>query len=310
MGIIISVIVPVYNDSRGLKDTLESLVNQNSPPENFEIIVADNGSTDNTLDVAKAFTQKYPKLIRFVVEDKTQSSYAARNMGIKNARGSIIAFIDADMSVDEDWLTGISDSLKEHQADYLACNVEIYTKGKSIFGLYNKMTGFPVEDYVRNLHFAPTCCLVVRKIVFENAGLFDSRLISSGDKEFGTRVYKSGYKIYYEPNIVMKHPARSSLKQLFSKSFRIGRGAQQLSSYHPERYKIMPRNISGPFHYLLSMIRNFLRIIEENEIWNKSSFGTRIGFFKIYMAGQIAHKAGYVYEGKEEKKNRNTTGDY
>jgi len=185
MGIMISVIVPVYNDSRGLKDTLESLVNQNFPPENFEIIVADNGSIDNTLDVAKEFIQNYTKLIRFVVEDKTQSSYAARNKGMKDAKGSIVAFIDADMSVDEDWLTRISDSLEEHQADCLACNVEIFTKGKSVFGLYNKMTGFPVEDYVRNLHFAPTCCLVVRKIVCENAGLFDSRLISSGDKEFG-----------------------------------------------------------------------------------------------------------------------------
>lgn len=304
MGIMISVIVPVYNDSRGLKDTLESLVNQNFPPENFEIIVADNGSTDNTLDVAKEFIQKYSKLIRFVVEDKTQSSYAARNKGIKNAKGAIVAFIDADMSVDKDWLTGISYSLEEHQVDYLACNVEIFTKGKSIFGLYNKMTGFPVEDYVRDLHFAPTCCLVVRKIVFENAGLFDSRLISSGDKEFGTRVYKLGYKIYYDSNIVMKHPARSSFKQLFSKSFRIGRGAQQLSSYHPKRYKIMPRDISGPFHYLLSMIRNFLRIIKGNEIWNKSSFGTRIGFFLIYLAVQLAEHAGYIYEGKEEGKKR------
>jgi len=188
MGIIISVIVPVYNDSRGLKDTLGSLVNQDFPPENFEIIVADNGSTDNTLNVAKAFTQKYSKLIRIVVEDKIQSSYAARNKGIKKSTASIIAFIDADMSVAKNWLTGISDSLEEHQVNYLACNVEIFTKGKTIFGLYNQMTGFPVEDYVRNLHFAPTCCLVVRKTVFKNAGIFDSRLISSGDREFGNRV--------------------------------------------------------------------------------------------------------------------------
>ena len=58
MGIIISVIIPVYNDSHGLRDTLESLITQNYPPENFEVIVADNGSTDNTLDVAKEFIQK------------------------------------------------------------------------------------------------------------------------------------------------------------------------------------------------------------------------------------------------------------
>lgn len=305
MGILISVIAPVYNDTRGLKDTLESLVNQNFSPENFEIIVADNGSTDNTLDAAKGIIHKFSKLIRIVVEDKIQSSYAARNKGIKNAKGSILAFIDVDMSVDKDWLTRIAESLEEHQADYLACNVEIFSKGKSIFGLYNKMTGFPVEDYVRNLHFAPTCCLVVRKTVFENAGLFDSRLISSGDMEFGNRVYKSGYKIYYEPNIVMKHPARSSFKQLLVKSFRIGRGVQQLSYYHPKRYKIIHLKTSGPFYYLLSMMRNFFRIMKRNEIWNKSSCRTRIGFFLIHLAVQLAHHTGYIYEGKKIMTHRN-----
>ena len=96
--------------------------------------MADNGSNDNTLDMAKSFTKKYPELIHIVVENNIKSSYAARNKGIKSSNGKIIAFIDADMTVEKDWLTRIVESLEKYRGDYLACKVEIYLKENSIFG--------------------------------------------------------------------------------------------------------------------------------------------------------------------------------
>ncbi len=239
----ISVIIPVYNDQCGLKDTLDFLVNQDFPKKDFEIIISDNGSSDNTLDTEEMFAKKYPELIRIVIENNIKSSYAARNKGIKASTGSIIAFIDADMTIDKDWLTRIVDSLEKYRVDYLACSVEIYLKIKSAYGLYNKITGFPVESCINDNHFAPTCCLIVRKNVFDEVGLFDLRLVSSGDYEFGNRVFDSGYKLYYDASIVMRHPARSTFKQIFCKFFRIGRGYKQLSYYYPKRYKKLSRNI-------------------------------------------------------------------
>lgn len=300
----ISVIIPVYNDPRGIKDTLESLVNQDFLSENFEIIVTDNWSTDNTLDVVKKFMQKYPKLIRFVIEDTIQSSYAARNKGIKISKGSIIAFIDADMTIDKDWLTRIVNSLEKHQVDYLACRVEIYLKEKSTFGLYNKMTGFPVENYMNKNHFAPTCCLVVRRKVFDDVGLFDSRLFSSGDYEFGNRVFRSGYKLYYDSNIVMMHPARSSFKQIFYKFFRIGRGAQQISFYYPKYYKEMYRNNLNLRYYFPSKPWDFFRNMKGNKIWDKSSLFTKIGFYLINWEVNLATQIGYSYEKLRKNKNK------
>ena len=292
----ISVIIPVYNDQCGLKDTLDSLVNQNFPKKDFEIIISDNGSSDNTLDTAEMFAKKYPELIHIVVENNIKSSYAARNKGIKASKGSIIAFIDADMSVDKDWLTRIVSSLEKYRVDYLACKVEIYLKENSIFGLYNKMTGFPVEQYLSNHHFAPTCCLIVRKIVFERVGLFDLRLISSGDYEFGNRVYRFGYKLYYDSSIVMKHPARSSFKQIFCKFFRIGRGARQISFYYPKYYKEMYRNILNLRNYLPSKPWSFFKSMKGYKIWNKSSLLTRIGFYLIDWEVKIAVQIGYICE--------------
>lgn len=234
---LVSVIIPVYNDPDGLKDTLESLVVQDFPPENFEIIIADNGSTDDTLKVANEFIQKYPKLIRFVIEDKVQSSYAARNKGIKASKAPIIAFIDSDMTVEEDWLSRAIESMKKKKAEYLTCNIQIYHKGKeSLVTKYNRLTGFTVKRNIDLKKFGLIGCTLVRREVFEDLGYFDARLISGGDMEFGNRVYDSGRKLHFDPDIVMYHPARSSLRSLLKKSFRTGKGLGQLQRYYPKRY--------------------------------------------------------------------------
>jgi len=305
----VSVIIPVYNDPYGLKDTLKSLVVQDFPTQYFEIIIVDNGSTDNTMNIAKEFAQKYPKLVRVLLDNSIQSSYAARNKGIKASKGTIIAFIDADMSVDKDWLARIVSSLEKYRVDYLACKVEIYLKENSIFGLYNKMTGFPVEKYISNNHFAPTCCLIVRKNVFDDVGLFDSRLVSSGDYEFGNRVYRFGYKLYYDSSIVMKHPARSSFKQTFCKFLRIGRGCQQISFYYPKYYKEMHRNILNLRNYLPGKPWSFFKSMKGYKIWNKSSLLTRIGFYLINWEVKVVVQIGYIYENiKIKMKKKNKTG--
>ena len=292
----ISIIIPVFNDPEGIKDTLNSLVNQDYPVDHFEIIVADNGSIDDTLPIIREYGEKYPKRIRVVIEDEIQSSYAARNKGIEAAKGSVIAFIDADMSVDKDWLTKINQSLKKDQWDYLACGLEIYFKNKTIFEMYDKLIGFPIKSYLFDSHFAPTCCLVVRRIVFEKVGLFDSRLISSGDHEFGNRVFRSGQNLYYNPDIVMRHPARSSFRELYKKSLRIGRGKFQLSLYYPERYPRWYRIILNPLNYLPDKPWKFLMSRQGNKIWDELSFGDKITIYFFNWLLKFGNISGFFYE--------------
>jgi len=302
----ISIIIPVYNDPCGIRDTLSSLVNQDYSMHNFEIIVADNGSNEEMLNVVSEYIQKYPDLIHLVVEDKVQSSYAARNKGIESSKGPIIAFIDADMSVYNDWLTKIDQSFNKHQWDYLGCTVEIYFKNRSIYSVYNKMTGFPVRNYVYEGHYAPTCCLVVRKTVFKELGLFDSRLISSGDKEFGRRVYESRRKIYFDPTIVMMHPARSSFKGLYDKNFRIGRGNFQLAIYHPDRFNELRWGYMNPLHYLPNIPWIISMQRSENKIWHGLSLADKAKIFFIDWLLILAKKRGYFYEWlRKGKKIRN-----
>lgn len=249
---LVSVIIPVYNDPEGIKDTVESLVCQDYPKAQYEILIVDNGSSQATLDVIDQLKEKYCDLVRALYENEIQGSYAARNKGVRHARGEILSFIDADMTVKPDWLRRVVTTMQEEKVSYLGCNVRLYTKTKSFASMYNLQRGFPIKSDVENNHFAPTCCLTVRKEVFDKVGLFDYRLESGGDFEFGNRVYNNGIALYYAPHLKMYHPARGTLRSLINKSMRVGRGVAQLVCFYPEHYGYLSKKYFSIRRYLPS----------------------------------------------------------
>jgi glycosyltransferase involved in cell wall biosynthesis len=241
----LSVVIPVYNDPDGIRLTLESLTGQTWPTDECEILAVDNGSTDSTRDVIETYCERYPDLVTLLVEDEIQGSYAARNEGVRNARGSLIAFIDADMTVDAEWAESVVASFEEHGWDYMGCAIEVYTDGpESLGSKYDRLlAGFPVEQYIEEHQFTVTACLTVRRALFDAVGPFDGRITSHGDKEFGKRVHAAGFDQHFEPSITVYHPARETAGAWLKKQFRIGRGAVQHRQYHPEHGEG-----SHPFH--------------------------------------------------------------
>lgn len=211
--------------------TLESLVSQNDD-DDYEIIVVDNNSTDGTHDVAESFSEDND-LIRVAVEKEFQSSYAARNRGIEIARGSILCFIDADMTVEDGYIEKVRESVSKSESMYFGLNVEIYLPEETIVGKYNRAYGFPVAEFIKERNFVPTCCLVVRRELIDAVGDFDERMISSGDVEFGQRVARAGYGQEYLSKVVVYHPARTTLRSMMKKKYRIGRGQVQRAHRHP-----------------------------------------------------------------------------
>ena len=165
----VSVIIPVYNDEYGIQDTLTSLLQQDYPPDRWEVIVVDNNSTDQTRNVAQLLL-KHINNSQLTTETK-QSSYAARNKGIALAKGKIIAFIDSDITVAHDWITKGVDDIIRQNADYVGCRIKmIASDNPSIWELYNQAIGFPVEHYINDLHFSPTAALFVKKSVIDKIG--------------------------------------------------------------------------------------------------------------------------------------------
>ncbi|MCF2238156.1 glycosyltransferase family 2 protein [Halobacterium salinarum] len=224
----VSVVVPVYNDPEGVKDTLHALVDQRDAP-GFEVRVVDNDSTDETMQVIEAFAADHPEIYCHT-ETEIQSSYAARNTGIEHAGGDVIVFLDADVVVERTCLRDISRTFEGSDVDYVGCNVQMYNPGETdtFWTKYDLAMGLPVEHYLRRKRFAPTCALAVRREVIEAVGTFDDELVSGGDKEFGNRVSEAGFRMGFAEGIVAKHPARTSLKRNIQKSTRIGKGQVQL----------------------------------------------------------------------------------
>lgn len=227
----ISIIIPVYNDPEGLRDTVQSLIPQVNGIS--EIIISDNNSTDKTSQVGIRYAG-HPN-ISYIEANELQSSYYARNQGIEQSTGDILIFIDANVKVEEGFITSVHRTMNETDCDYMGCNIEIIDMESSV-GLYNAATAFPVKKQISQFSFSPTCCLVVTRELIDDIGNFDERLISGGDLEFGVRANNSGYQLHFQPDITVYHPARNRLSQLVSKQIRINYGFCQLAKYHPEHF--------------------------------------------------------------------------
>jgi cellulose synthase/poly-beta-1,6-N-acetylglucosamine synthase-like glycosyltransferase len=103
---LISVVVPAYNEQDFIGQCLEALLSQGIPKNEFEIIVSDSSSTDNTAKIAKRYADR-------VVTCKKVSAGFGRNFGAKHACGEVIAFIDADTLAGKSWLLGVKEALSE-----------------------------------------------------------------------------------------------------------------------------------------------------------------------------------------------------
>ncbi|WP_247729247.1 glycosyltransferase [Halovivax limisalsi] len=245
----ISVIVPVYDDPDGLRATLESFERVEYPPDRYELLVVDNGSTDHTRAIARAAARE-SEPVELVVEDEIQSSYAARNAGIARARGDLLAFVDADVTVPPSFLADVAALFDERDVDYVAPSVEVVVEdgrsptdadGRStLVGAYDAAVGFSTAVTIRERDYAPTCCLIVRRSVLEAVGPFDERLVSSGDREFGRRVADAGFVQHRATEITVSHPARTTVREMVSKAARLGTGQAQIARLYPETGWVRP----------------------------------------------------------------------
>ena len=112
-------IVPVYNTSKYLPACIESLVNQTL--QEIEIILVNDASPDNSLEIMRSYQKKYPNKIVIIDSKENLRQGGARNLGIKAARGEFIGFTDSDDLVHKDMFRILVDKIRETDADYVCC---------------------------------------------------------------------------------------------------------------------------------------------------------------------------------------------
>lgn len=229
----VSVVIPVWADQERLESCLEALKGQDYPAERMEVIVVDNGSGDEPARLGARFPQ-----IRFV-EEGTPGSYKARNRGIQLARGEILAFTDSDCIPAADWIaSGVRRLCEMSRIGFLAGSVVVaprVTADPSLAELYEIVLAFPQAEYVRQAHFGATCNLFTTAGVFREVGVFDDRLYSAGDIEWGRRVFASGRQMVYAQDVRVTHRARASVAELIQRARRVAAGALLLEQDRPAR---------------------------------------------------------------------------
>ena len=153
---LISVIVPIYNVEDYLPRCIESIINQTY--KNIEIILIDDGSTDNSLKICKDYAEKDKRIIVINQENKGLSS--ARNAGLDIHKGKYIVFIDSDDYVCDTYIEKLYNNIIETKSDISICDFYRFINGKIIKNSYLK-THFIVEDnskydFLENEYYSPT----------------------------------------------------------------------------------------------------------------------------------------------------------
>jgi len=217
----VSVIVPVYQDLDHLPRLLGAMERQSYPANNFETLIVFNDRNE-----CPSRTLGTDVSVRFLTEE-IPGSYAARNKGIANARGRVLAFTDVDCVPDRDWLKIGVEALNENlDRGYVGGKIEIVSNSgprPTIAERYETSVHFRQDLYVKDGHFAATANMFTTRDVIDRIGMFNPNLKSSGDKEWGERAASSGFQGFHESRAIVGHPGRS-LGELLRKARRLAGG--------------------------------------------------------------------------------------
>jgi len=223
-----SVIIPTYNNRRVLWQTIAALLAQDFPPGAYEVIIADDGSTDGTAEMVQAV--RGPAPVRYVPQ-RNRSRAAARNLGARHARGRVLMFLDSDL-----WAAPVL--LAEHYKHYATASRRVGVKGRSIThpdargSLFMQVKEMGTDLTVqRTSDLSPfhvtSRNLSVRRGDFEEAGGFDEAFGGYGweDMELAMRLRAAGVVFEYEPLALGFHYHVETLEGNVRKLREAGEGA-------------------------------------------------------------------------------------
>jgi glycosyltransferase involved in cell wall biosynthesis len=272
----VSVILLTKNSASTVQKSIESIFKQTRQPD--EVVVVDGNSSDGTLDVVK----KYP--VKLVSEPGLGFGYA-RNLGVKNASGDIVFFIDSDCYAEPDW---INNALPDFDLESEIVGVTGLTR------LWNEESGvarflayvggrinMPTEK--RTVKIAPTMNLALKHEVISNVGAFDDTLIRCEDTDLTYKISKH-HKILYDPSVVVWFRGAPNLRVASRKCVRHFIGVGQLFAKH---------GLKSSFARFNLPIRGFLLIAAVLSIFFLPWYVPTI-LFSIFLA-EFVYKSVRLY---------------
>lgn len=227
----ISVIIPAHNAAETIRACIEALQHQTASPSEYEIIVVDDGSKDRTREIVEEYNV-------CLLEQSNGGPAAARNLGVRHARGQLVLFTDADCEPATDWIeqmtvpfacsgvVGAKGVYRTRQREVIARFVQLEYEEK-----YEKMR----EE--ENIDFVDTYSAAYRKDVFSKYGSFDASFprASGEDIEFSYRLSRMGCKLVFAPQAGVYHRHPDSLTAYVRRKYHVGYWRVLMYLRHPQK---------------------------------------------------------------------------
>ena len=236
----LSIVIPTRNRASQLERTLQNLLLQTIPTQDFEVVVVDNDSGDETPEFLRRFGQRFPNWQCF--RQPKPGAAAARNAGIASCQGAIVLFIDDDVIAEPDL---VRQHLKSHDS-HPGCAV----LGRVLNGWNQNDSAFhwviSQKELLHSFRFPDssnvpfqhlyTCNASIPRDLLLKAGLFDEQFAGAAfeDTDLGYRLMRLGCQILFNPEATVLHEPVLSLKSFMRKRFDAGAALYRLLSKHPE----------------------------------------------------------------------------
>lgn len=211
----VSVIIPVYNGEKTIKDCIRSIQNQSYPHEDYEIIVVDDGSADNTAKILEGLN------IRFITQ-QNRGPATARNRGAQIAKGDILLFTDADCVADKRWIDKMVSPFKN--PDIVGVKGSYKTLQKELIARFSQAEfeeRYRLQKRFEFIDFVDSYSAGFRKDIFFKIGGFNQNFPSADheDVDLSYRLSKAGYKMVFNPNAIVYHQHPKGLLRYLGMKF-------------------------------------------------------------------------------------------
>jgi succinoglycan biosynthesis protein ExoA len=239
-GLTVSVVLPVRNEGRFIGSVLEELAEQDFPRDDYEVIVVDGESTDDTVAIALKYRDRFNRFQ--IIKNPKRLSAAARNLGLRAATGEFILFVDGHCRIpSKRLLAEMVQIFRRNDVDAL-CRPQPQTAGPQTYFqqavslarssvLGHALDSTIYSDKERAVPAASSGAMY-RREVFDKIGEFDENFDACEDVEFNTRIDKAGLRAIISPKLTIEYAARTTLRGLFRQLYRYGYGRWQLFRKH------------------------------------------------------------------------------
>ena len=223
----VSVVVPAYNAVATIDDCVRSLLELRYPGELLELRVVDNASTDRTAQALRSYGERV-----IVTRELRRGPAAARNAGVRAGAGDVIAFTDADCTVEADWLAHLVDALEDPSVGIAGGPIRARAGANRI-----ERYGEGIHDHRKAIElysppYAITMSWASRRDVVAELGGFDEDLRRGEDVDLSYRIFQSGYKLSFVRDAVVYHRNEGTQFGLFREGFQHGFYGVQVRKRH------------------------------------------------------------------------------